>query len=97
MTSLAATLRDALSQVPGVTVQDLGQKKCGIVTFQKHSEQASDMVVRLRERRINVSFTDSESARIDFAEREIDEVVRASVHYYNTDNEIDRFIEAVKA
>jgi len=96
VTSLAATLRDALSNVPGVTVQDLGQKKCGIVTFQKHGEQASDMVVRLREKRINVSYTDSESARIDFAEREIDEVVRASVHYYNTENEIDHFIELVQ-
>ena len=89
-------LRDALSDVPGVTVQDLGQKKCGIVTFQKNGEQASDMVVRLRENRINVSFTDSGSARIDFAEREIDEVIRASVHYYNTENEIERFIEAIK-
>ncbi len=96
VTSLAAMLRDALSDVPGVTVQDLGQKKCGIVTFQKNGEQASDMVVRLRENRINVSFTDSGSARIDFAEREIDEVVRASVHYYNTENEIERFIEAIK-
>ena len=96
VTQLAATLRDALSQVQGVTVQDLGRNKCGIVTFQKQGESASKLAARLLEIRINVSITDVFSARIDFTERGLDELVRASVHYFNTENEIDRFIEAVK-
>jgi selenocysteine lyase/cysteine desulfurase len=96
VTQLAATLREALSQVQGVTVQDLGRKKCGIVTFQKQGESASKLAARLLEKRINVSVTDAFSARIDFTERGLDELVRASLHYFNTENEIDRFVEAVK-
>ena len=96
VTQLAATLRDALSQVPGVTVQDLGRKKCGIVTFQKQGETASKLAARLLEKGINVSVTDLYSARLDFTERGLDELLRASVHDFNTENEIDRFVEAVK-
>ena len=96
VTQLATTLRDALSQVPGVTVQDLGRKKCGIVTFEKQGESASELAARLLENGINVSVTDIFSARLDFSERGLDELLRASVHYFNTENEIDRFIEAVK-
>ncbi|WP_316836736.1 hypothetical protein [Pedobacter nutrimenti] len=36
------------------------------------------------------------SAIIDFAEKDIEWVVRVSPHYYNTENEIDRFIEVLK-
>ncbi len=96
VTQLAATLRDALSHVPGVTVQDLGRKKCGIVTFEKQGESASKLAARLLAKGINVSVTDLFSARLDFSERGLDELLRASVHYFNTENEIDRFVEAVK-
>jgi selenocysteine lyase/cysteine desulfurase len=82
--------------VQGVTVQDLGRKKCGIVTFQKQGETAGQLAARLLEKKINVSITDIFSARIDFTERGLDELVRASLHYFNTENEIDRFVEAVK-
>jgi selenocysteine lyase/cysteine desulfurase len=96
VTQLAATLRDALSQVPGVTVQDLGRKKCGIVTFEKQGESAGKLAARLLDKGINVSVTDLFSARLDFTGRGLDELLRASVHYFNTENEIDRFVEAVK-
>ena len=96
VTQLATTVRDALSHVPGVTVQDLGRKKCGIVTFEKQGESASKLAARLLEKGINVSVTDLFSARLDFSKRGLDELLRASVHYFNTENEIDRFVEAVK-
>lgn len=96
VTQLAATLRDALSQLPKVNVHDLGRKKCGIVTFQKQGVAASEMAASLLERGIIVSVTGLQSARIDFTGRGLEELVRASVHYFNTENEIDRFVEAVK-
>jgi len=96
VSELAAALREALSGVPEVSVHDLGVKKCGIVTFQKQGEPAGEMATRLLKRGINVSMTDRLSARIDFAERGLDQLVRASVHYFNTEDEIERFVAAVK-
>jgi cysteine desulfurase/selenocysteine lyase len=96
VTQLAATLRDALSQVPKVTVHDLGSRKCGIVTFQKQGVTAGEMAASLLEKEIIVSVTGLQSARLDFTERDLEDLVRASVHYFNTENEIDRFVEAVK-
>jgi selenocysteine lyase/cysteine desulfurase len=93
---LAARLREQLALVPGISVCDLGEKQCGIVSFRKDSEPATMLARRLREAHIYVSVTDLTSARIDFAARVIDSLLRASVHYFNTDAEVDRFVEAVK-
>ncbi|MCX4783599.1 hypothetical protein OG435_44005 [Streptomyces sp. NBC_01264] len=49
----------------------------------------------LRTRGINVSVSIADYARWDFEPRSLTSVVRASVHYYNTDNEIDRLIHAL--
>lgn len=96
VSEIAASLREALSDLSNVTVHDLGVKKCGIVTFRKKDESANEIAARLREKGINVSVIDRLSARIDFTERGLDQLVRASVHYYNTDNEIERFLQAVE-
>ena len=54
-----------------------------------------DIQRTLRDHSINVSVTSQSSARLDFPERRLDRVVRASVHYYNTDADIGALIEAV--
>jgi selenocysteine lyase/cysteine desulfurase len=95
VTLLAESLRSALASVPGVTVHDLGARRSGIVTFRKRGELPEGTAARLREKRINVSWTNRLSAQIDFGERGIDALVRASVHYFNTDEEIERFATAV--
>jgi selenocysteine lyase/cysteine desulfurase len=46
---------------------------------------------------INVSVSLLASTRIEFEERGLREVVRASVHYFNTTEEIDLFVAAVAA
>jgi selenocysteine lyase/cysteine desulfurase len=92
---LADQLRIQLAQVKGVTVKDPGEHKCGIVTFFKEDEEASALVVRLRARQINISFTTPASARLD--ERFVDkqDFARASVHYFNSEIEIEHFCNAV--
>jgi cysteine desulfurase / selenocysteine lyase len=95
VTGLAARLREALAMQPGIELLDQGQRLCGIVSFRKIDEAPEDTRLRLLAGGINVSVTPKTSAQLDFASRGIDALVRASVHYYNTDEEIERFVRAL--
>ncbi len=96
VTALAEMLRQRLSAVPGVTVTDIGHEKCGIVTFMKAGVAPLDIKAALAAQGINVSVSDVHSTRIDMERRGLEKIVRASVHYYNTDAEIDRFCDAIE-
>jgi selenocysteine lyase/cysteine desulfurase len=93
---LARQLRDGLSALPKVTVHDRGKRQCGIVTFLKDGLAPYDMQQRLRDAGINVSVSTRNSAQLDFGSRGLNSLVRASVHYYNTENEVDRFVETIR-
>jgi selenocysteine lyase/cysteine desulfurase len=95
VTALADTLRTRLAALPRVTVHDKGAVRCGIVTFRIAGEEPAAVQRRLRAAGINVSFSTAGNARFDMEPRGIASVVRASVHYYNTDEEIDRFCAAL--
>ena len=88
---LAALLRNRLSEFAGVVVRDLGRHRCGIVTFTKENESASALKQRLASHQINISVSPARYARLDLDSRGISELARASVHYFNTEAEIDRF------
>jgi len=93
--SLAEALRTRLSSIPGVTVRDLGRRRCGIVSFTVSGSAPEDVCRRLRAHRMNVSYSPASSTLLDMSRRNLPGLVRASVHYYNTENEINRFCEAV--
>ncbi len=94
---LGASLRSGLEAVPGVTITDLGRERCGIVTFTRADEKPDVMKARFARQGINVSVSRARYAELDLGRRGLDAVVRASVHYYNSHDEIDRFIEAVRS
>jgi cysteine desulfurase / selenocysteine lyase len=94
---LAALLREQLAQVKGVTVRDLGRIRCGIVTFTCDGHSAGEVMQRLKANGIAVRTIELSSARIDMEQRGLEELVRASVHYYNTEAEIERLCTAVRA
>jgi len=92
---LASYAREELSGVDGVDVVDLGTEKGGIVTFTVAGTTAVDVKQTLASRRINVSYATVNSAPVDMRSRDLDQVVRASVHAYNLESEIDLLVEAV--
>ena len=93
---LAAGLRTELARIPGVAIHDQGERKCAIVTFRKDGESAPDLVKRLRQQNVNLSTSSVFSAQLDFARRGLDNLARASVHYFNTEAEIERFCKLVR-
>jgi selenocysteine lyase/cysteine desulfurase len=95
--SLAATLRTQLAAIPGVQLCDRGQVRCGIVTFVCARVAPQSVQTALAGQRINVSVSDAAWTRIDMDARALPAVVRASVHYYNTEEEIDAVATAIAA
>jgi len=95
--ALAATLREKLASLPGVMVRDRGPRRCGIVTFTAEGLAPADIRDRLRAQAINVSVSSGDYSQIDLIKRGLSSVVRASVHAYNTEGEIDRFCAALAA
>lgn len=95
VSGLAESLRDQLSEIDGIEVRDQGEKRSGIVTFTTEREAPRDLVARLRRQRINISSTPRTYAQLDLGERGLEAVARASLHYFNTDDEIARFCRAV--
>ena len=94
---LADALRAGLSDIPGVSVKDIGSVKGGIVTFVKEGLSSDDIKTRLRAERVNVSVSPPSSTLLDTLARDLPPLVRASVHYYNSEDEVDRFLAAVRA
>ena len=95
VTRLSAMLRELLAAVPGVTVHDIGNRKCGIVTFSVAGSAAGDIEKHLRANQILVSVSSPASTLIDASRRELPDLVRSGVHYFNQESELKSLVEAV--
>ena len=94
--ALADRLRAALGAIPGVQVRDLGQVRCGIVSFTVGDRDPAEIKAMLRAKRINVSVSGMNSTRLDLEARGIASLVRASVHYYNTEAELEQLAAEIR-
>ncbi|MEZ5166142.1 MAG: aminotransferase class V-fold PLP-dependent enzyme [Acidimicrobiales bacterium] len=93
--ALADTLRDRLVDEVAGAVHDLGTERCGIVTFTIEGRDAHETKAALRERGINLSVVPPASALLDSTARALPPLLRASVHIYNTHDELDALIDVL--
>lgn len=85
---LSELLRKELAKIPGVTIRDSGDRLSGIVTFSVKDMESSVVKLKLSERGINVSVGAAQATPLYMKKKSLATVVRASVHYYNTEAEI---------
>jgi cysteine desulfurase / selenocysteine lyase len=95
--ALAAGLRGALAELPGVRIRDTGARQGAIVTFTVDGVDAGAVAAAARRAGVNVNAIPAEHARLAFDPRGVDAVVRSSVHYFTTQEELDRLLAVVSA
>jgi selenocysteine lyase/cysteine desulfurase len=93
---LAADLRGRLAAAE-LPVYDIGARRCGIVTTAVPGVDAAAAQSALFDRGINVSVSTPFSTRIDAERRALPDLLRLSVHYYNTTDELDTAVAALTA
>jgi selenocysteine lyase/cysteine desulfurase len=93
--ALGARLRQQLDVLPGVSTHDLGRVRCAIVTARVDGMAAADVAAALAGAGINVTTTVPEDTQFDTEDRGVHPLVRLSPHYYNTNPELDRAVDAV--
>jgi len=92
---IATYLRNKLGEVPGITVQDRGTIKSGIVTFTSHHLEPAEIKKLLTPNNINVAVGPRAAALLDMEKRQLQTLVRSSVHYYNSEDEVDLFVNTM--
>lgn len=92
---LGERLRERLAALDGVTVHDTAARRCAIVTFSVAGTAAAEVVAAAEEEGIRINESTATWAALDMVAKGLDRVVRASPHYFNTDDELDRLVELV--
>ena len=93
----AERLRELLYAIPGVAVTDLGRHRSGIVSFTLDGVTPDDVRTALARRQVIVSVSGKPSTLLDMSRRQLDAVVRASPHYFVSDDQLEAAADAVAA
>jgi selenocysteine lyase/cysteine desulfurase len=93
---LATILRDALLETEGVRVLDRGGDLCAIVTVEIPGRSPVHLRDWLRERGINTTAQARSDAVLDMDAKDAPSLLRLSPHYYNTEEEVARGVEAIR-
>jgi len=93
---LAERLRRHLAEIGDVEVHDGGSRRGGIVAFTVGGAAPAAVAAASGAAGINVSVSEAPWARLDMTAPRPTVVVRASPHYYNTEEELDRLVDTVR-
>lgn len=88
--------RTLLADIPGVTVRDLGEQRSGIVTFTVDGRDPHQVREFLASRNIFVTVSPRSSTLLDMSARGLDGVLRASPHYFVSDDDLQLFAATVR-
>jgi selenocysteine lyase/cysteine desulfurase len=94
---LAATLRSSLTEQLGLRILDRGSQLAAIVTVELPRIEPVDMVERLRECAVNTSATLRGWAVLDMDDKRVASALRISPHYFNTEEELAAFLQALSS
>lgn len=93
---LANMLRRELDTIDGVITHTISKNQCGIVSFHVQGHKAGDLVNQLRDNHINTSVSEPNSTLLDANKNKLPNLIRASVHYYNDEEEINKFVNVLR-
>jgi cysteine desulfurase len=91
----ARRLRELLGAIDGVTVHDLGRDYSGIVSFAVAGRDAAEVRDELARRDVIVTVSSRSSTLLDMSARGLTSLVRASPHYFVSDEQLAEAAEAV--
>lgn len=80
----------------GLRLLDIGAKQSSIITVEIPNRKPQEVLAELRQQCINTSVGYRSFALIDFDAKQVDWALRISPHYYNTQEEVDKLIDAMK-
>ena len=94
--TLSGFMRQQLAAMDKVRVLDRGPETGGLVTFTVEGAEPVSLAGELLKRKINIVPSYRNFAVIDFDEKQVQWALRASPHYFNTLEEIELFLHALK-
>ncbi|MBT9500152.1 MAG: aminotransferase class V-fold PLP-dependent enzyme [Burkholderiaceae bacterium] len=93
---LAEGLREALRELPGITLRDLGgPERSGLVSFTVEGVTAAEVKRLLALQNIEVGANGVPYTPLDMQARGLDGIVRATLSYLNTPDEVQRLVSAL--
>jgi len=94
--ALAARLRAGLQDLPTAAMRDLGRKPSAIVSFTIDGKPAEHVAAQAAKAGIVLGVTLPSGTRLDAERRDLPPLVRASPHYFNTEQEIDGLLDFLR-
>ena len=92
----SARIREALRQIPGITLHDLGSTHSGLIAFNLAGWDSFELKQRLGLKRINIGANGVAYTPLDMQARGLSSVARISVSPLNTDDEIEWLVKALR-
>jgi len=95
---LSRMVRDELRQIDGITLHDLGiaEHQSGLIAFNLAGVDAFELKRRLGLKRINIGANGVPYTPLDMQARNLAGIARISVSYFNTVEEIEHLVEALR-